>query len=158
MREMKAAELMTPDPIIVERGTPISDVAREFREHDIGMVPVVESRADRRLLGVITDRDVAVRCVAAGHEPHHCSVDQHMTRDVRAVRAGDDVATVMAVMKSAQVRRVPVLDAKDRVIGIIAQADLAVEAVEEQAVSKLDVADTVARISEPAHPEKKSVH
>src|SRR5690606_40658567 len=60
MREMKAAKLMTPDPIIVERGTPISDVAREFREHDIGMVPVVESHADRRLLGVITDRDVAV--------------------------------------------------------------------------------------------------
>ena len=158
MREMKAAELMTPDPITVERGTTISEVARELREHDIGIVPVVDSRADRRLLGVITDRDVAVRCVAAGHEPHQCAVDQHMTRDVRAVHAGDDVATVMDVMKSAQVRRVPVVDAKDRVIGIIAQADLAVDAVEDQAVSKLDVADTIARISEPAHPEKKSAH
>jgi len=81
-----------------------------------------------------------------------------MTRDVRAVHAGDDVATVMDVMKSEQVRRVPVLDGKDRIIGIIAQADLAVDAVEEQAVSKLDVADTLERISEPAHPEKKSAH
>lgn len=158
MREMKAAELMTPDPIIVERGATISDVARELREHDIGIVPVVESRGDRRLLGVITDRDIAVRCVAAGHEPHNCAVDQHMTRDVRVARAGDDVATVMDIMKSGQVRRVPVVDGSDRIIGIIAQADLAVDAVEEQAVSELDVADTLARISEPAHPEKKSMH
>src|SRR5690606_5375210 len=115
MREMKAAELMTPDPITVERGTTISDVARELREHDLRLVPIVESHGDRRLLGVITDRDVAVRCVAAGHEPHQCAVDQHMTRDVRAVQAGDDVATVMDVMKSERVRRVPVVDAKNRV-------------------------------------------
>ncbi|HEY8469885.1 MAG TPA: CBS domain-containing protein [Longimicrobiales bacterium] len=158
MREMKAAELMTPDPIVVERGTTIADAARELREHDIGCVPVVESRADRRLLGIITDRDIAVRCVAAGHQPQQCAVDQHMTRDVHAVRAGDDVARVMDVMKSEQVRRVPVLDPKERVIGIIAQADLAVDAVEEQAVSPLDVADTLERISEPAHPERKSMH
>ncbi len=149
MREMKAAELMTPDPITVERGTTISDVARELREHDIGIVPIVESRGDRRLLGVITDRDVAVRCVAAGHEPHQCAVDQHMTRDVHAVHAGDDVATVMDVMKSAQVRRVPVLDAKDRVIGIIAQADLARAAKRRSDPTPKEMVDVLEKISQP---------
>lgn len=155
MRQMRAAELMTPDPITVTVDTPITDVARELREHNIGSVPVVNNEQEKRIIGVITDRDIAIRCTADDHDPRQCTAQQHMTRDVSAVaRAGDDLSRVMVLMQGAQVRRIPVIDESRRVIGIIAQADLAVEAVEEDAASPLDVAYTLERISEPAHPER----
>lgn len=154
MREMRAAELMTPDPITVEPDTPIADVARELRDHNIGSVPVVQSRQDRTLLGVITDRDIAIRCVAEGHDPTSCRVERHMSREVRSVHAGDGLDRVMEVMRSEKVRRLPVVDESDRVIGMIAQADLAVDAVEEDAASPLDVAFTLERISSPARPDR----
>lgn len=154
MREMHAAELMTPDPAVVEPSTPVSDVAEELAKHDIGSVPVVESRRTRRLVGVITDRDIAVRCVARGHNPAECDAATHMSRHVVTVRVDEDLAQVMRKMEGGQVRRVPVVDKRGRVIGIVAQADLAVEAVRENTVSELDIAHTLQRISLPAHPER----
>lgn len=158
MREMRASELMTPDPITVSADTSISDAARELREHDIGILPVVENMQSKRLVGVITDRDIVVRCSAEGHSPDDCTVGQHMTREVRSARAGDDLALVMGLMREAQVRRIPVTDQSQRIIGVIAQADLAVDAVREDAASRLDIAYTLERVSKPAHPERKSMH
>ncbi|HEX7120411.1 MAG TPA: CBS domain-containing protein [Longimicrobiales bacterium] len=158
MREMRAGELMTPDPITVTPDTPIAEVAREFRIHDIGFLPIVDGDRGHRLLGVITDRDIACRCTAEGHDPTACPAERHMTREVATARAGDDVNRVMEIMQGAQVRRLPVVSDTGRLIGVIAQADLAVDAVEEDAVAPIDVAYTVERISEPAHPERKHSH
>ncbi len=158
MREMRAGELMTPDPVTVGPETPIAEVAREFRIHDIGFLPVVESERSNRLVGVITDRDVACRCTAEGHDPKGCTAERHMTRALATARAGDAVQRVMELMQGAQVRRLPVVNDTGRLVGVIAQADLAVDAVEEDAVSPLDVAYTLERISEPAHPERKTAH
>jgi CBS domain-containing protein len=158
MREMRAGELMTPDPIVVLPDTPIAEIARELRTHDIGSVPVVSDQHGKRLVGVITDRDIATRCVAEGHDPSRCAAKHHMTQEVVSARAGDDVNRVMELMAGAQVRRLPVTDERERVIGIIAQADLAVDAVEDDAASPIDVAYTIERISRPAHPERKSMH
>ncbi|MFW6201774.1 MAG: CBS domain-containing protein [Gemmatimonadota bacterium] len=154
MREMHAAELMTPDPVTVERRTSVPEVAEELARHDIGGVPVVESRRDRRLVGMITDRDIAVRCVARGHHPVECDAASHMSRHVVTAQVDEDLAHVMRKMEGGQVRRIPVVDRAGRVIGIIAQADLAVEAVRENTISELDVAHTLQRISLPAHPER----
>lgn len=156
MRAMRAAELMTPDPITIVPETPVAELAREFRIHDIGFLPVVESMQSNRIVGVITDRDVACRCTAEGHDPKACTAERHMTHEVVAARAGDDVRRVMELMQGAQLRRLPVVNDTGRIVGVIAQADLAVEAVEEEAVSPLDVAYTLERISAPAHPQRKS--
>lgn len=155
MREMKASELMTPDPVTVGSDTSIADVARRLREHDIGSVPVVTDDADKRLVGMITDRDIACRCSAEGHDPSECTASSHMSTDVRSARAGDDLNTVKEIMSGAQVRRVPVTDDDGRVLGMIAQADLAVDAVENRGAARIDVAETVEQISQPAHPQRK---
>lgn len=154
MREMHAAELMTPDPIVVEGSTPVPDVAEQLAKHDIGGVPVVEDMRSRRLVGMITDRDIAVRCVARGHHPVECRAEEHMSRHVMTAQTDDDMPHVMRKMEGGQVRRVPVVDGSGAVVGMIAQADLAVSAVRENTVSELDVAHTVQRISLPAHPER----
>lgn len=154
MREMHAAELMTPDPAVVEPSTPVSEVAEELARHDIGSVPVVESRRSRRLVGMITDRDIAVRCAARGHHPGECEAAAHMSRHVVTARVDDDIPHVLRKMEGGQIRRIPVVDKANRVVGIIAQADLAVEAVREHTVSELDIAYTLQRVSLPAHPER----
>ncbi|HEY8485285.1 MAG TPA: CBS domain-containing protein [Longimicrobiales bacterium] len=153
---MRAAELMTPEPVTLPAETPIVEVAKELREHDIGSIPIVNNYTENQLQGIITDRDIVVRCLARGHDPHHCTAGQHMTENVVTAGPGDLVGRVMDLMQGAQVRRVPVVDDHGRVIGIIAQADLAVEAAKDRAVSGLDVAATLERISKPAHPERKS--
>lgn len=140
---MKTREIMTENPRCVTPDTPVRDVARLMREGDFGLVPVVDHDDTRRLEGVISDRDIAVRCVAEGHDGN-CRVGDHMTRDTRTAREDEDVEQVMQVMRREQVRRVPVVNDTGRLVGIVAQADLALSADDESAVEK-----TVERISEP---------
>lgn len=153
MRGMRAADLMTPEPITVLPDTPIAEVARSLRDHDVGGVPVVADELDRHLVGMITDRDIAVRCTAMGHNPRTCTAKDHMSGELRTARPEDDLGEVMAMMRGGQIRRIPVVDDEERVIGIIAQADLAVDAVEAEAATEMEVAETLQRISEPGHPE-----
>ncbi len=139
---MNARDIMTSDPRCVRPTDSVRDAARLMREGDFGAVPVVEGE-QRRLRGIITDRDIAIRCVAEGHDGN-CKVQDHMTSAPRSVRPTDDPQQVMDLMKREQVRRVPVTDEDDRVIGMLAQADLALHFPNDQAVE-----ETVARISEP---------
>jgi CBS domain-containing protein len=93
-----------------------------MREMDVGALPVVDGKA---LAGMVTDRDITVRGVAAGMIPQESLVSDVMTDDVRYCRADDSVEQVMAEMGDLQVRRLPVLDAGNEVVGIVALADLA---------------------------------
>ncbi|MEX2570333.1 MAG: CBS domain-containing protein [Gemmatimonadota bacterium] len=149
---MRAAELMTADPKVTTPDATIQDVARMMRELDVGIIPVVDSDEDRRLKGVITDRDIAVRAVAEGKEPD-TKVSDCMTESVRTVNKNDSVQDVMRVMRSEQVRRVPVTDREGRLVGIIAQADLSVDYAIEDPDRELEVESTIERISEPARPD-----
>ncbi|MEX2584696.1 MAG: CBS domain-containing protein, partial [Gemmatimonadota bacterium] len=133
--------------------TEISDVARQMRDLDVGIIPVVESTDNPRLQGVITDRDIAIRAVAEGKDGS-VKVGDCMTRDVRTVNKNDSVRDVMRVMKDEQVRRVPVVDREGRLVGIIAQADLAVDYAGDDSDREIEVSDTLERISEPASPER----
>lgn len=139
---MKARDVMTPNPQCVTREDTLAHAARIMRTADTGFVPVVDDRTSMRLTGVITDRDIAVRHVADDH-PNECNVGDHMSSGVRTVRPDDDVDDVMKVMKAEQIRRVPVVD-NDRIVGVIAQADLATHHVGDRKVG-----DTVEKISEP---------
>lgn len=146
---MKARELMTENPECVTEQDTVERAAQLMRELNVGLIPVVDD--NRTLRGVITDRDIAIRHVAEGHESNDCQVGEAMTRDrLYTVTPEDDDRTVMSRMREGQVRRVPVVE-NDRVVGIIAQADLAVETPDSEAE---EVERTIEKISEPARPER----
>jgi CBS domain-containing protein len=147
---MKAREIMTPDPETVTPDEPVSRAAQIMRTYDIGMVPVVSDRDSKNLIGVITDRDIAVRHVADTHR-EDCSVGAHMTRDnIETIGETDDAASAMEAMKRREVRRIPVTNKNGKLVGVIAQADIAVA----DEIPRKDVADVVKTVSEPAHPAR----
>ena len=141
---MKAHEIMTSKPEVVTPQDPISRAAQIMRDKDVGLVPVVRDTSSMMLEGVITDRDVAVRHVADGHTSD-CSVASHMSREhISAVDQSDDVQTVLATMERAEVRRVPVTDKNGKLVGIIAQADIATC----DDIPKAQVGEVVGRVSD----------
>ena len=145
---MKAQELMTKAPACCTPETSVREAAQLMLEHDCGCIAVVE-KGTKRLIGVVTDRDIACRCVAQGGGPE-TRVKEVMTTDPRSCHPEDDVAAVEQIMMQAQVRRVPVVDGQGDCVGMIAQADLAVR---DRAVSEGELGRVVERISEPGHQE-----
>lgn len=148
---MKARDLMTSNPEVVTPDEAISVAARRMAELDVGAIPVVEDRSGMRLVGIVTDRDLAVRHVAEGHS-EDCSVRHHMTRreadHFLTVRPEDTVEYVMELMSNHQVRRIPVVDrTDDRLIGIVALADIAREVGPREPA---EVVKLLEAISEPA--------
>lgn len=128
---MKARDLMTPRPHVVLPDEPVLRAAEIMRDHDVGAVPVVDGRESMVLVGVITDRDLAIRHVAAAHH-HDCPVREHMTADhLVTVRPGADDDEVMKKMRRCKVRRVMVTDGDGVLEGVIAQADLVREEGED---------------------------
>ena len=124
---MKARDLMTRDPVSVTPGEAIARAAEIMHDLDVGIVPVVEEGTAKRLVGVITDRDIAIRCVARKHGVS-CAVREHMSSAaLHVAHPEDDAGRVLQLMEEAQVRRLPVVDDDDRLVGIIAQADVAVK-------------------------------
>jgi CBS domain-containing protein len=140
---MKAREIMTSQVECVTRQDSLSRAAQIMRDSDVGAVPVVDDRQSMKLVGVITDRDIAIRHVA-GDNSADCNVGDHMTSGrLHTVRPDDDVNDVMKAMKSEQVRRIPVTE-NDRIVGIIAQADIATDGKGDR-----QTGDMVEKISEP---------
>jgi CBS domain-containing protein len=145
---MKASELMTPSPSCASADDSIQDVARMMRDNDVGSVPIVDESG--RVVGIVTDRDLAVRALAEG-KATQLRVRDVMTASPSTCGPDDDVKDVQQTMSANQVRRVPVVDASGHVVGIIAQADLALAA--DQKISEKEVAKVIEKISEPATRE-----
>ena len=142
---MKAKELMTTNPACCTPDSTAQQVAQLMEENDCGCIPVVEDAESKFLVGVVTDRDIALRGVARGRSPE-TPVRDLMSTDVSAVKPDDDLKAVEELMADLQVRRVPVVDEDGCCIGIIAQADLALEDGESDGV----VGHVVEKISEKA--------
>lgn len=141
---MKARELMTRDPQCVTTNDSLERAASLMRDGDYGAVPVVSDGDSRELVGILTDRDIAVKHVAQGHDGS-CTVECAMTTgELATASENDDVDRVMDTMRRHKVRRVPVTDDNRKVVGMIAQADLAIEARDDSEVER-----TVEAISEP---------
>jgi CBS domain-containing protein len=141
---MKAQDIMSKNPTCVTPDTTLTDAARLMKTENIGVVPVVESESSKRLVGVLTDRDIAIRAVAEGRDGTTTSVGHIMTSNVRTSTATDSVADVMELMGREQVRRVPVIDERGDLVGIISQADIVLEAKDDKRAEK-----TVEQISQP---------
>ena len=139
---MKAQDIMTRNPSCVTPDTRVQDAARLMKTEDVGIIPVVESQGSKKLVGVITDRDIAIRVVAEGIASSSSTVRDVMTSNITTSAPDDSVKDVMELMGREQVRRIPIVD-KGELVGIIAQADIVREADDKRAER------TVEKISEP---------
>ena len=148
---MKARDIMTSAPEVLTPDAPVSRVASLMKRLDVGAVPIVESRASLRLVGIVTDRDLAIRHVGLVHHVD-CPVRDCMTMGVETgrlltVRPEDSADYALELMGDYQVRRIPVIDHDDRLVGIIALADVAREIGPRQPER---VVELLERMSEPA--------
>lgn len=142
---MKASEIMTPSPRTCTPQASVQEAARLMQENDTGVIPVVESEGSQRLVGLVTDRDLALRVLAQGRGGD-ARVSEAMSAEIAGVRPDDDLKTVRRLMEERQVRRVPVCDEQGRCLGIISQADLALD----DDISDKQVGKTVEAISQPS--------
>jgi CBS domain-containing protein len=121
---MKAKELMTKGPKTCEPGHDLLCTLRIMKDEDTGIVPVTEGNGEARVVGVVTDRDIALELGSRDASPSEVKVGDVMKTDVVSVRPDDDVTEVSRKMQEAQVRRILVVD-DGRLVGIISTADLA---------------------------------
>jgi CBS domain-containing protein len=124
----KVREAMTERPRCVTPETSVSHVAEVMEAEDIGSVPVLE---DEQLSGMVTDRDIVIRAIAKGKDPRGMPVREILSREVVSVRPDNDLSDALQLMASHQVRRLPVVDEDNRLVGILSQADVAMEAKEK---------------------------
>jgi CBS domain-containing protein len=118
-------DVMTRHPICCLPEDNVVRVAQLMKHKDIGSVPVVQNELSKRLVGMVTDRDLALKVVAVGLDPKTVIVEDVLTRGVVTCHADDDLDMALEAMSLHQLRRIPVVDHENRVVGIISQADVA---------------------------------
>lgn len=122
---MTVANAMTKTPACCTPGSSLTDVARMMIENDCGQIPVVEDLTTRKLAGVITDRDIAVRIVAENRNPAEVKAGDCMTAPCISVSAETSLQDCCGLMESNKIRRLPVIDGEGAVVGIVSLADVA---------------------------------
>ena len=136
--------VMTRNPVYCLPTDSVIHAAQLMRDHDVGPVPVVESHESRKVVGIVTDRDLALKIVAAGRDGN-TTLQEVMTRAPALCHATDTVQAALDEMTDNQVRRVPIVDGEERLVGIISQADVATRVGVPR-----KTADVVERVSRPA--------
>ena len=144
---MRVSELMTRNPACVTPQQSVREAASEMERCDCGCLPVVEQGRNSKVVGVVTDRDIAMRAVGRGRGPDTLVKDV-MSASPHCCRDDDEVDLVRRIMAEQQVRRVPVVDHAGNSVGMISQADLA-RAAEKETVSEHDIARIMERVSQP---------
>jgi CBS domain-containing protein len=134
----KVHEVMTDRPRVVTPDTTVSEAAQLMKNDDIGSLPILDGE---QLAGMVTDRDIVIRAIADGKDPRGMPVREVASRELITVNADQELSSALQLMASQQVRRLPVVDDDGRLVGILAQADVAVEAKER------DVGEMVEEIS-----------
>jgi CBS domain-containing protein len=141
---MKIREIMSANPVCCLPTDSAQRVARVMCDHNIGSLPVVMDQESRKLVGVITDRDLCCSVVADGLDTKTTTIEKFMTLNPVTCREEEDVESCERLMQEHQIRRIPIVDAEGGVIGIVAQADVALKDISDR------VSKTVAEISKPA--------
>jgi CBS domain-containing protein len=130
---MHVEQMMTRDVACCTAETPLSEVAQMMIDNDCGAIPVVSGMEDRRLVGIVTDRDIAIRTVAKGLNPVSIEAGAIMSSPVISVAPTTSIEETLRLMEENQVRRVPVVEDDNRLVGIVAQADVALRSSDETA-------------------------
>jgi len=120
---------MTPNPCSIDADKPVAYAAKMMKEEDVGFAPIVEGD---HLIGTVTDRDIVVRVVAEGKDPQAVAVREIATTGVVTVDPQQDLDQVLRLMAQHQVRRVPVVEEDGKLVGVVAQADVAREGDDAQ--------------------------
>ena len=135
---MKNSDIMTKDLVYSLPSDMVSDVAKLMKDEDIGPVLIVDDSHDgKRLVGIVTDRDLALKVVSEGRDPNSTRVEDVMTGSLVTCRADDDVENAMRAMAQNQLRRIPVVDDNGQLVGIISQADVATRLNEPQSTAEV---------------------
>lgn len=140
---MDVRSVMTPDPACCTPQSPLQAVASMMLDNDCGEIPVVDDHESRQPVGVITDRDIAIRTVARGVNPLETSAGEHMSSPCITVRPDDSLSDCCNVMEKHQLRRVLVVDDDGKLCGIVSLADVAKNA------TQTDTAEVVKEVSLP---------
>jgi CBS domain-containing protein len=143
---MKVREVMTSDPACCVLSDTAQAVARILCDRNIGSMPVVADHESRKLVGMITDRDLCCSVIAQGLDPKTTKIEKLISLAPFTCRDGENIETCERLMQEHRIRRVPIVDAEDRVIGMVSQADLALHDKPER------VSKTVAEISKASQP------
>jgi len=130
------AEMMTPDPIALPQTASVFDAAQKMRDASIGDVVVLDGE---RVCGIVTDRDIVVRAIAAGRDPRSTKLADICSRGLTTLRPEDNVGTAVRLMREHTVRRLPVVE-NGRPVGILTLGDLAIEEDSESALADVSAA------------------
>lgn len=122
---MKCNEVMTYNPLCCLPTDKVDQIARLMQAENIGPVPIIENRDSKRLIGIVTDRDLALKVVGAGLDPKFTEAEEVLTRNVVSCLEDDDLQKALEAMAERQLRRIPVVDTANQIVGIISQADVA---------------------------------
>lgn len=139
----KIAEVMTDRPRAVTPQTPVREVARLMEEEEVGSLPIVGDGA--QLVGIVTDRDIAIRVVGRGLDAEQTPVHEIASQEVYALSPDDDLDDALETMARAQVRRVPIVVRENELVGMVSQADIA------RATKDKTAGQVVEAISKPGH-------
>jgi CBS domain-containing protein len=131
----KVRDVMTVRPRSVTPQTPLPEVAELMAEDDVGAIPVVDGD---QLVGMVTDRDIAVRAVAKGKDPRGMPASDVASRDLVTIEPDQNLSDALELMAMHQVRRLPVVEEDGRVVGVLSQADVAMYAKEKDAGAMLE--------------------
>ncbi|WP_431858490.1 CBS domain-containing protein [Azospirillum sp.] len=143
---MKIREIMTKQVETVSPDTPLKEAARMMRDADIGFLPVGEND---RLVGTLTDRDIAVRAVADGKDPNSARVRDAMSPGTAFVFEDQDSSEAATIMSEKQIRRLPVMNRDKRLVGVVAVGDLATRTTDDDVVGQ-----TVEDLSQPGRSKR----
>jgi CBS domain-containing protein len=121
----KCNEVMTKNPVCCLPNEMVSQAADLMKSKQVGSIPVIENEQTKKLVGIVTDRDLALKIVAEGLDAKTTKVETVMTRKVVTCHAEDDLQKALDAMSENQLRRIPIVDDDNKVVGIIAQADVA---------------------------------
>ena len=133
----KCNEVMTKDPVCCLPNDSVAKAAELMKSEDIGSIPVIENEQTQKLVGIVTDRDLALKIVAAGLDATSTKVEAVMTHKVVTCHADEDLQKALDAMAKHQLRRIPVVDTKNRIVGIIAQADVATRVDEPEKIGEM---------------------
>jgi CBS domain-containing protein len=122
-------DVMTSNPCSIDADKSVAYAAKMMRDEDVGLAPVVE---DDKLIGMLTDRDIAIRVVAEGRNPDEVKVSEVASKQVVTIDPQQDLDEALRIMAKHQVRRLPVVEEDGRLVGVVAQADVAREGDDTQ--------------------------
>lgn len=142
---MKLSEIMTSHVEVISPDTTIEKAAQKMREIGVGSIPVCDGD---RLKGILTDRDITIRAVAEGRDPHTTMANETMTPHVVYIYDDQSVEEAASIMSQYQIRRLPVINREKRLVGIVSLGDLSVDTGEEGMAGR-----TLENISQPSRPE-----